>query len=422
MLNQAVILAGGKGSRLSSINLGLPKFLTPVGSKTIADLIFEEIYKTGIKKILLLLGLGSSPILEYVNKSEWCDFFEIEYMIESEELGTGGALLSAARKLDERFLLMCGDIYTRGAILNFIQSSTEAPNSILTRASDHVYDSNLVEIDEGGFLRSVKLKPHNAGEALRNRALTGISIWTKSSLLELTTIQNEKKFDLDKEGIRKVLNSGHQFKVITATGIIMDIGTPDRLKISRDTEIEGTKRTKAVFLDRDGVINLENGHISSPEQLDIFPDLANFILKIRQAGYKVYVITNQPVIARGEATFKDLEEIHAKIDSYLGKHNTLIDEYFVCMHHPDSGFAGEVVTLKIDCECRKPKPGLLVSAIQKHQIDTGKSVMIGNSKSDYLAAKAVGVTYLNIGKKEFSDSLNFDSLTDVLICFFKLQS
>jgi D-glycero-D-manno-heptose 1,7-bisphosphate phosphatase len=422
MLNQAVILAGGKGSRLSGINLGLPKFLTPIGSKTIADLIFEEIYKTGINRILLLLGLGSSAILEYINKSEWHDLFEIEYIIENEELGTGGALLAATTKLDERFLLMCGDIYTRGSILNFIESSTEATNSILTRASEHIYDSNLVEIDEDGFLRSVKLKPHNAGDAFRNRALTGISIWTRTSLLELSTIQDEKKFDLDKEGISKVLNLGHQFKVVTATGIILDIGTPDRLKISRETEIEGTKATKAVFLDRDGVINVEKGHISSPEQLDLFPDLANFILKIRQAGYKIYVITNQPVIARGEATFKDLEGIHAKIDSYLGNHNTLIDEYFVCMHHPDSGFAGEVVTLKIDCDCRKPKPGLLVSAIQKHQIDIGKSVMIGNSKSDYLAANAVGVTYLNVGKREFSEALNFNSLTDILITFFKLQS
>jgi NDP-sugar pyrophosphorylase family protein len=189
VINQAVILAGGKGTRLSGINLDLPKFLTPVGTKTIADLIFEEIDKTEIKKILLLLGIGSSIILEYLKKSEWNEKFEIEYLIEGDELGTGGALVSALNQLDGRFLLMCGDIYSRGAILHFIESSSEDTNSILTRASEHIFDSNLVEIDENSFLRNVILKPHDDGAAIRNRALTGISIWTRTAVQKLSTNQ-----------------------------------------------------------------------------------------------------------------------------------------------------------------------------------------------------------------------------------------
>ena len=422
MINQAVILAGGKGTRLSGINLDLPKFLTPVGTKTIADLIFEEIDKTEIKKILLLLGIGSSIILEYIKKSKWNEKFEIEYLIESEELGTGGALVSALNQLDDRFLLMCGDIYSRGAISHFIEASREETNSILTRASEHVYDSNLVEIDENSFLRNVVLKPHDARAEIRNRALTGISIWTRTALQKTSTNQRAKNFDIDKLGIKQAFMSGEKFKVITATGLIMDIGTPDRLQLCKELEEKKIEPTKAVFLDRDGVINYESGHISRPHQLIIYPDLANFILKVREAGYKIFVVTNQPVIARGEATFQDLEEIHAKIDSYLATHNTLIDEYFVCMHHPDSGFVGEVANLKIDCLCRKPNPGLLLSAIQKHRIDVDSSVMIGNSRSDYLAANAVGLRYLNIMNKHLSDSPNFNSLTEILSIFFRLKS
>ena len=147
---------------------------------------------------------------------------------------------------------------------------------------------------------------------------------------------------------------------------------------------------KAIFMDRDGVINKNVKNLSSPKDFVMFPDVPTAIKKINNAGYLVIIVTNQPNISKGFCTFKDLENIHNKMKKLLYKYGAKVDEIYVCPHHPEKGFEGEITELKFDCKCRKPKPGLLLQAIKEQGINPKDSWMIGDSDSDIIAGKSAG--------------------------------
>ena len=118
--------------------------------------------------------------------------------------------------------------------------------------------------------------------------------------------------------------------------------------------------------------------------------MSEAIKLINQSGYLAIVVTNQPVIARGEVTWDELHEIHRKMETLLGKDGAYIDGIYICPHHPDKGFEGERPEYKIDCDCRKPKPGLLLQAAQDYNIDLTQSYMIGDSERDVEAGINAG--------------------------------
>jgi len=118
--------------------------------------------------------------------------------------------------------------------------------------------------------------------------------------------------------------------------------------------------------------------------------VAEAIRMINRSGYLAIVVTNQPVIARGEVTWEMLNEIHRKMETLLGEQGAYLDDIFVCPHHPDKGFPGERPEYKVNCDCRKPKPGLLLRAAEKYNIDLSDSWMIGDRPQDAAAGAAAG--------------------------------
>ena len=144
-------------------------------------------------------------------------------------------------------------------------------------------------------------------------------------------------------------------------------------------------------MDRDGTINKMVGFVTRPEQFELLPDVAKAIKAINKSGYLAIVITNQPVIARGDCTFEQLQTIHNKMEMELGKEGAFVDAIYVCPHHTDKGFSGERPEYKCDCDCRKPKPGLLLQAAKDFNIDLSQSYMIGDSGRDVKAGKNAGV-------------------------------
>ena len=113
-------------------------------------------------------------------------------------------------------------------------------------------------------------------------------------------------------------------------------------------------------------------------------------MSLNESGYLVIVVTNQPVIARGEVSLEELQEIHNKMETLLGKEGAYLDDILFCPHHPDKGFQGERSEYKIECDCRKPKPGLLLEAAKKFNIDMKQSWMIGDTESDLQAGLNAG--------------------------------
>ncbi len=179
---------------------------------------------------------------------------------------------------------------------------------------------------------------------------------------------------------------------------IKDCGTPERLdgvcadfltgKIARASLCH---KQMAVFVDRDGTLNLEVGHLCSAEQLELLPYVGANISRLNKAGYRVCVVTNQPVIARGGCSDSELKKIHNKFETLLGEYGAYVDRIYSCPHHPDRGFVGERPELKINCNCRKPKTGMIEKAVKDLNIDISRSWMIGDTTTDILLAQNAGL-------------------------------
>ena len=150
-------------------------------------------------------------------------------------------------------------------------------------------------------------------------------------------------------------------------------------------------KQRLIFLDRDGTINRSVNQLAKHEDFELLPGVAQAIVQINQAGYRAVVVSNQPVLARGECTPDELETIHRKMQTLLGEHGAYLDRIYYCPHHPDSGFAGEVKALKKVCNCRKPAIGMLIQAQEELNADFSASWMIGDSTTDILAAQTAGV-------------------------------
>jgi D-glycero-D-manno-heptose 1,7-bisphosphate phosphatase len=225
---------------------------------------------------------------------------------------------------------------------------------------------------------------------------TGIHLLKKELVVRAQEILTAKKVDLDRDMLKPLLNTRRIFAYDTPE-YIKDMGTPGRYKqIERDVETglvasrNMRNKQRAVFLDRDGTINELTGFVTKPEDFTLIAGAAEAIKKINNSGYLAVVITNQPVIARGECSLEELETIHQKMESDLGKEGAYIDGLFYCPHHPDRGFPGDRPEYKIDCACRKPKPGMILAAAEKYHIDLAASWMVGDAARDIRAGKAAG--------------------------------
>ena len=218
------------------------------------------------------------------------------------------------------------------------------------------------------------------------------------------------KIDLDRDVLKPNIPSGKIYAYDTPE-YIKDMGTPDRYyEVEKDIQIGKVKarnlsqKQKAIFLDRDGTINKYVGFLTKPEQFELLPGVAEAIKAINKSGYLAIVVTNQPVIARGDCTWEELQSIHDKMETLLGKEDAFVDAIYVCPHHKDKGFEGERPEYKFDCDCRKPKPGLLLQAAKDFNIDLSQSIMIGDNERDVQVGKNAGC------KEAFSIETNSGNL------------
>lgn len=204
------------------------------------------------------------------------------------------------------------------------------------------------------------------------------------------------KVDLDRQLLKPLAGTGKMF-CYDSPEYVKDMGTPDRFhqveddfKVGRVSAKNLSNKQKAVFLDRDGTINKYVGFLRNINDFELIDGVAEAIKKINASGYLAIVVTNQPVIARGEVAFQELEEIHNKMETELGLQGAYLDAIYYCPHHPHKGYEGEIPELKIECDCRKPKPGMLLKAAGDYNIDLSQSYMIGDGENDIKAGLAAG--------------------------------
>ena len=397
-MKQAVILAGGKGTRLKERLGDLPKPLIDVCGMPLLERQIQLLIRYGFNEIIILVNYASEKIIDFCNlNNNWG--INIICIDDGEPLGTAGATLRIFDKLAPEFLVVYGDTMLEVDIDLFYKYHIKEPTCVATlflHPNDHPSDSDLVEIDDNGKIIEFYPYPHDPSKYypnLVNAALywikkEGIAVW-KDNIGMLDFAKNLFPLMLENKLFLQGYNSIEYIK---------DCGTPERLdkvcKNFNDGKIAKSSINypqRAIFLDRDGTLNIEVDHLNKVEQFELLPYVSNAVKAINKSEYLACIITNQPVISRGDCSIANLKQIHNKLETLLGKEGAFIDRIYYCPHHPDSGYSGEVASLKFKCNCRKPKIGMITKASEELNIICNSSWLIGDTTTDMQTAKNAGL-------------------------------
>lgn len=408
---KTVIMAGGKGTRISSVATDVPKPMIEIDGIPVLEREIMCLRDQGFKDIIITVSHLGSIIMEYFRdgtgiSSATGESFgvNITYYFEHEPLGNAGALFKLKESLVEDFLLLNADSLFDVDFNRFVEYHQEKGGiaTLFTHPNDHPYDSGLIFADGNNAVVKWLAKEDSRSQWYRNRVNAGLHVINPELLNnKIDTV----KIDLDRQLLKPLAGTGKMF-CYDSPEYVKDMGTPERYhQVVKDircglVSAKNLKyKQKAVFLDRDGTINRYIGFLKDIDEFELLPGVSEAVRNINRSGYLAIVVSNQPVIARGEVTFEELDEIHNKMETLLGKDGAYIDSIYYCPHHPDRGFAGEISELKINCNCRKPKIGMFLSAAEKYNIDLSQSWMVGDGKNDILAGLNAGChTALLIGE------------------------
>lgn len=404
---KVVIMAGGRGTRISSVASDIPKPMIKIEGKPVLEHEIMCLKEQGFTDIIMTVSHLGNIIMDYFGDGSKFGV-NIEYYFEEEPLGNAGALFRIKDKLTEDFLLLNADAVFDIDFKRFVEyhNSHDGLVTLFTHPNSHPYDSGIVVADENGAVLQWLAKEDERPEFYRNRVNAGLHVLSPK-VLEVEI--NTPKVDLDRQLLKPLAGTGKMF-VYDSPEYVKDMGTPERYEsVCRDF-LEGKvqsknlhNKQKAIFLDRDGVINKYVGFLRNIDEFELLEGVSEAIKRINDSGYLAIVVTNQPVIARGEVTYEELTEIHHKMETLLGQDGAYLDAIYYCPHHPHKGYEGEVPELKIECECRKPKPGMLLQAAKDFNIDLEKSWMIGDSDTDIEAGKKAGCQTFLVGEKTLLD-------------------
>lgn len=388
-----VIMAGGKGTRIASVNSEVPKPMIEILGKPILEHQVDVLKKQGLKDYIFVIGHLGHVIKDYFDDGSKFGV-SIEYIVEEEPLGTAGALYYLKDRIKDDFVLLNGDIIFDVDIDRFYKYHKDHNGlaTILVHPNNHPFDSSLIEVNNDGMVidwinkEAERVWYHN----LVNAGIHILSVKVLDRFIEA------KKTDLDRDILKPMIMEKQLF-AYSSPEYIKDMGTPKRydevisdIKTGKVDNKCLVNKQKAVFLDRDGTINKYVGFLRKLDDFELLDGVSKAIKMINESGYLAIVVTNQPVVARGEVTVDELDVIHKKMETLLGQDGAYIDGLYICPHHPDSGFDGEIKELKIECECRKPKPGMILKAAKDFNIDLSNSYMIGDSENDIKAGMAAG--------------------------------
>lgn len=391
------ILAGGQGTRLASRSGNLPKPMVPILGKPVLQHQIELCRRHHFSEIALLVHHQHEAISDFFGDGSSFGV-RIHYVIEKTPRGTAGALHDALDLLAPQFIVLYGDTYLEVDLRKFYDAhlAFDADATLFLHPNDHPHDSDLVAVQECGLVQSIHPYPHPEDLNLRN--LVNAALYAIKNE-ELKAVAPEiGKADIAKNMFPAMLARGDRLKGYVSQEYIKDMGTPERLdKVERDIEAGlpeklslGSTRA-AVFLDRDGTLIRESHHLRAISQVELLPTVGEAIQMLNKSGMLSVVITNQPVVARGEVTIEQLRDIHARMETLLGAQRAYLDAIYYCPHHPDKGFNGEVPELKIVCDCRKPSTGLINAASTHHGISLANSWMIGDTTTDIATGIKAGV-------------------------------
>lgn len=406
---KTVIMAGGRGTRISELFPDIPKPLIPIEGVPVLEREIISLRDQGFKDIIMTVSHMGDKIIDHFGNGSSLGV-SIRYYNEVTPLGNAGALFKLRDQLgDNPFLLLNADAVFDVDFNRMVKFHQKHGGlvTLFTHPNNHPYDSGLIVAEKNLSVRSWLAKEDERPTYYKNRVNAGLHVIDPKALdmvsIDPDTIgtTNETtgktiKVDLDRQILKPLAGTEKMF-CYDSPEYVKDMGTPERFhqveedfKAGRVVAKNLSNKQKAVFLDRDGTINKYIGFLRNIDDFELIDGVAEAVKKINASGYLAIVVTNQPVIARGEVTFVQLEEIHNKMETELGLKGAYLDAIYYCPHHPHKGYDGEVPELKIDCDCRKPKSGMLLKATQDFNIDLSSSYMIGDGENDIKAGLNAG--------------------------------
>lgn len=372
-IRQAVLLAGGPGLRLRPLTEDRPKPMVLVNGRPFIDYLIELLKSQGIEEIVFLLGYLSEKVTEHVGDGSKFGI-KANYWIGEVTDGTGTRIREAKDLLAPEFLLLYCDNYLNfdlQALVDFHRAH-HVPATVTVYANRHGVTRNNIFVDAGGYVANYdksRQDPHVNGVD------AGFFILNRDEILPLMPHEN---FFFE-EIVMPVLIAKRQLAGFVTEQFYFSIGSPARLQVTE----QFLKPKKVVFLDRDGVINKKmptGDYVKSWGEFEFLPGSIEAVRLLTEAGYEIYVISNQAGIARGVMSEDMLLDVHGKMDAELRAHDGKLAAIYYCPHNRDAG-----------CDCRKPKPGMLIQAALDHQINLANAIFIGDDARDEAAGKAAGV-------------------------------
>lgn len=424
-MKQAVLLAGGASTRLRDRLGGRPKPLVDIDGEPLLKRQLALLREYDISHVVLLVNYGADQIRTYCAANG--NFgLTIELVDDGMPRGTAGAVLAALDRLADQFLVIYGDTLLNvhlGRLWNFHRDS-RADATLFVHPNDHPQDSDLVETDGEDWITAFHPYPHLPGSFLPNLVNAGLYVISRAALEPWREFAVPS--DLARNLFPAMIARSARLKAYRSFEYIKDIGTPHRLdKAVAQLRAGVVARAslahpqRAVFVDRDDTLNRNHGYVRSPEQMEPFDGVPEAVRCLNDAEYRVVVVTNQSVIARGECTIEGLGRIHSKMETQLAASGAFVDRIYFCPHHPDKGFPGEVESLKVQCECRKPGVGMIRQATAALNIDLQRSWMVGDASRDMLAAARAGLRSILVRTGEGSRDEKFEAEPDFVVDDFQ---
>lgn len=380
---QCAILCGGLGTRLGALTEAMPKPLLPVAGMPFLDLLLSELGRQGFRRILLLARFEAEKIATFIKTSTARIKFDLDVTmsIEPENAGTGGALWHARDRLDEIFYLLNGDTWFDIPLraLETVAAMDGADGCVMAlRPTSDTSRYGVVGLD-GSRITALAAPQAADAPALINGGVYRLA----RSLVDVAS----GSCSLEQDVLPQAITSGRLRGRSFAGHYFIDIGVPASYAAAQ-FEIPAQRCKPAVFLDRDGVLNVDHGHVGQVDQLELVAGAGEAVAWLNEQGYYVFVVTNQAGIAKGLYSEADYQAVMTVLGDRLAEAGGHLDDARHCPFHPDAIYSAYRVA---DHPWRKPQPGMLLDLMANWPIDRARSVMIGDQPSDVAAGEAAGV-------------------------------
>jgi len=380
LTNQCVILVGGLGTELGERTKTTPKPLLYAGDAPFLETLISEARRRGFDDFLLLAGHRSEAVIAFLTGRAIERQFSchIGLSIEPTPLGTGGALVHALPHLRDDFLLLSGDTWFDFNWLDLIASARRAGAgaalSLREIAKPDRYETIALE---GTLVRAIRPRARNLSSALING---GVYYFTRRALEGSVAPSS-----LETEILPRLVSRG-ALRGYLYSGFFVDIAVPETFAAAADL-VAKQRRRPAVFLDRDGVLNVDRGYVHAPEQVEWVNGAKEAVKSLNDAGYYLFVVTNQAGVAKGHYREEAVGALHRWMAKELAAGGASIDDWRYSPFHPEA----RVAAYRAAHDWRKPNPGMLLDLFEHWPIERERSFLIGDKRSDIEAAEAAGV-------------------------------